>query len=180
MNAKSFLSNLRDNLFGPPMSEPISQVPPTRVFAQMPSVKLPRPADDEPTCFAKGIARSIREEGESAWNSVTCHTTPVVHNAYINHRQLGTTICMRWERGDFRSRNDPRLDGCQYLRSVVSTVLLHSADEHTVAQAIEANPFGAFAGMLKREAEEIERQRKVREHFENLGCPQVPQVPPTP
>jgi len=50
---------------------------------------------------------------------------------------------------------------------------------YAVAHAIEANPFGAFAATLKREAEEIERQRKVREHFESLGCPQVPQVPPT-
>ncbi len=146
-------------------------LPATRVSAEMPRVKAraldPCPGSkDQPSCFARGVARSLKQEAiQWVWEE-----TYAPHWRAMKHSS-GSRLLYRWM-VIAGIGHDPLCRGCGWLREVsVDGRDLSEADQRHIALALEANPPAALKAVMDEAAAKTEAARRVESHFTKLGCP---------
>ncbi len=171
----SFLTFLRDLFIGD--SGP-SSLPPTNVSVPMPPVKPPA----EPSCFARGIAKSLIEEpdqweimpyGGSIWGS---EMVVAIRHSLTKVRIEATRLYVEYD-----GEQIVYLPGCKLITSlcVGGGSFCCKVDEILIAQTIEAHPLGQLKRRLEAKRTEDERQAKAKDHFARLGCPETSATTPT-
>ncbi len=126
----------------------------------------------EPSCYAKGLAKSLREDGEDVW--VSKDDEGDYYDEVLIHQNLDVTVSMRWARrhyemGDFRN-SDLVLTDCSWLRCASATGIA-SREEPLIAQALEARPRGRFKKHIEDVKAKEEATCRAQDHFTKLGCP---------
>ena len=139
----------------------------------------PTPPPQEPSCFARGIARSIEEGGEKEWRRglLSFSYRPYDDDMYISHRKMEMGLSIRWRRG-VRGEDEifsSPYPGCSWIRRVICenpTFSASTVDLHHIARALERRPLYSFAEMLKALGEADTLAKATREYFTKLGCPE--------
>lgn len=169
----SFLLDLWRNLFPPSGHSGGAGVDRSLVLPEPPAA----PPPPEPSCFARGVARSIVEEPEQwvkvdDWSYQTIGYSSVLS---VRHRTtgvcLGAAVNYHWKLW--------HVEGCSRISSVhIAGRDLSEADTILLAQTIEAHPLGQLKAILTKERREAERKAKAEAHFTNLGCPPASSTSP--
>lgn len=137
------------------------------------------PKRTEPSCFAKGIAKSIIEEPE-AWvpdghRIIKGYPILFGYLLCIRHRTHGTSLG-----AETTSRNDWLIPGCRHLYNVSVSSRpsdWNGADVALLAQTIEAHPLGQYKDWLEERRTQEERITAEKDYFNELGCPASPPPP---
>lgn len=177
----SFLSFIHD-LFSSASDLRWLRTPPTRVIAEMPPVKPPRPPEPQPSCFAKGVARSLIDERDQ-WEvfTVTEAHLPSWGGSWegiVGLRHSTTRVAITIVVYTY----SPYYDGLKRLRDWtygwVGRVM-EPADVLLIAATLTAHPVGPLVALIEveREAERAAAgpTPEAEAHFSSLGCP-----PPSP
>ncbi len=159
MSLRSLFSRFMDNLCPP---APPAEVPP-------PHPEPPVPP--KPSCFALGIAHSIKTEPK-AWKTVdddSYHTTGWSSVLSIKHQDTGVLL-----RASQSHYGPPcyRLTGCQWINYVsIAEHGLTDAEVTLIAQTLEAHPLGQLKTLIDTKRRETARKAAAETHFARLGCP---------
>lgn len=168
MNIPTFLRNLRRNVL--PTEDELytdaAAVAEKQCRAIGATVPLPAPPP-EPSCFAKGIARSIVEEAEK-WEVPAPKDCLFQPSFNVVHRDTGVCI---WTPIFV---DGERLPGTHHFHTihVDPSPLLNRTDLSHIALAIEAHPIGQLKAQIEAERVETERKARAEAHFTALGCPE--------
>lgn len=141
---REILSNLWRNCFG---GDSAPSTPPA-----------PAPEPEKPSCFALGIAKSIKEEPEK-WESIGWES----YNApdlCIKHSETNIQLYV-W-----------RSEKPEHRIVAVTAKNLKKADQNLIYSTIESNPIGQIKERLEKKKKEEEENKKVEQYFESLGCPE--------
>lgn len=161
----NLLTRLR-SLFSAPCGyylPPPNQVPP-------PPPPVP-PVPREPSCFIRGVAKSLREDPAKAWVTST-EWYWESWDEVIKHRELGVVVRMRWRWAQVLSTEcNASLRGCTWLKQVSTTGANTLAENELIAQALEARPRHEFAKHIAIVQADEALKRRAQDHFTNLGCP---------
>lgn len=132
------------------------------------------PPPPEPSCFAKGIATSLRDEPrewvEESGSDYTFYTSEAQRKVKlsIRHNQTQARLVWydRWERLVYGRKR------CIFSDHVViNGAPVCDTDAAHILSTIRAHPLGQYKVELDREKAEQEQQAAVKAHFEHLGCP---------
>ncbi len=143
------------------------------------------PPSPPPSCFAKGIAISLRDEpsawkvidGEEAFGGSTgtvCYSTGTVTNGKhvyrldVKHNETGVRVT--WVHSYESSYHSHHI----YDSIVVNDKWLSEIDSNHIVSTIKAHPLGQYKVKMDTQRREEEKQAAIHSHFEALGCPPTP------
>ncbi len=153
----------------------------------LPVLSGPSEPPKEPSCFAKGIAESIKTEPDN-WQSQPYGTiTSDLKLLFVKHVKTSTTIYARrkWVSQSRRSGSDyhvtANLKGCHEIGAVaVSGSHLSDEDAALIGYTLETNLIGQMKEAADKVAAKEARIAKAQSYFITLGCPPAPPTPPPP
>lgn len=160
-----YLKSLWLSVFGKSGDGPIFGYQPPSNPLPPPPPERPAPPS-EPSCFAKGIAASLRDEPrewvEESGDGHAFYTSEVRQKVRLSIRHNQTQARLVW-----------------YDRWFAECVVINGAsvcdtDTAHILSTIRAHPLGQYKAELDRVKAEQEQQAAMKAHFEHLGCPPLP------
>ncbi len=143
----------------------------TRWHARPPVVSAPvspPPAPPEPSCFVKGIAKSLVEEATRWFETESKIYRLSGYSALLCVRHADTGVIVEATTSHYGGF----LAGCTRISSVyIDGHHTSSVEDQLIAQTLEAYPLGQLAKLIKADNEEAKRKAIAFDHFTNLGCP---------
>jgi hypothetical protein len=170
----SFWKNLWRNAFGDPFPtfETMGRYSDIKEREQAGTHDDPLPPPSPPpSCFAKGIAASLRDEPE-AWKVIDGEeafgntATLGSHIYYLDVKHNATGARVTWIHIYKRLAVSDE--------AVVNDKWLPEIDATYIISMIKAHPLGQYKVKMDTQRREEEKQAAIHSHFEALGCPPTP------
>lgn len=120
---------------------------------------LPPPPEPAPSCFALGIARSIRETPDK-WIATTLMRLGTVIEAYHIDPYVRLAVWTETQAAIWRVGIDNRD--------------LAPEDERVIIEAVREQPIAQWKDRLDRSRREREKHEATTTHFARLGCAETP------